>query len=868
MAAQKPREKSLESTSFLGGNATIWLVTCLGIALSLLGFTALQRQLDSHRAVELEWVVHNRYRALEGGILRCLEAVRSIADLAPLESDHEGQGFELLTGSILRRIHGTRSLVWAPHVSFEAREAWESRASGSQGVEILEAGVGDTFGKAADRDYYTPILFHTSSPSIAMPRGLDLESLPILRAALDRARDSRAMTISSRLPMATPTGESYAFAVVQPVVNAAVDGPEGKIKGFAVGVFLLSEVAQVSIDVLEPRGVDCLIRDESASDGEGFLTFYGSRLAGTPATWEEVSLGEQSTRSPREDFVVADRNWSVTCAPNLQFRSAEAFVKGPWLALGGGFFFTLLLTSYLVRSRQSLLQRLDMEWALRDREELFWQMTETVSEVFWAATPQRERFLYISPAFENVWGISCGDLYRSPELFVSAIEPEDRGIVESAILRLQRERGPVEAVFRLKRSDGVDRWIRDRAFPILESDGSISRLVGVAEDITEERMAREALRQSENRLRDLFNQSPDLIFTVDPSGKVLFHNRSTPELPTELALGIDSKTLLPTAVRAQYQTILNEVFATGEVTHFEFERSDGSQWEIRLVPLKSRQSIVNTMVIATDVSENRRLRNEAEHNARLASVGVLAAGVAHEINNPNNAIRFNASVLSRAWQEAQPILADYHEEHGDFALAGLPFVEATQDLTQLLDQIQKNSGRIERIVKSLKYLSRRDTTGLDSEVDLRLTVEGAAAILGSEIEKRTDHFRIQLGDSLKKVRGSSEQLEQVFVNVIQNALESLADRSKSVSVESLEVSDKPWVSIRVLDQGEGISEKHLESLTEPFFSTRQATGGMGLGLSIARSIIDQHGGRIEFESHPGRGTTVTISLPASKEARR
>ena len=205
---------------------------------------------------------------------------------------------------------------------------------------------------------------------------------------------------------------------------------------------------------------------------------------------------------------MADREWSVTCAPTPRFRSAEAFEKGPWVALAAGVFVTLLLTSYLVRRRQNLLHRLEMERTLRDREEVFWQMTETVSEVFWATTADRSSFLYISPAFEEIWGVSCEELYRDPELFQQPIHQEDRHVPVSALEEMQRTKSPIESIFRLSRGDGSVRWIRDRWFPVLDDAGEISRIVGFAEDITEERMARDALRNSEKRLRDPLQSEP------------------------------------------------------------------------------------------------------------------------------------------------------------------------------------------------------------------------------------------------------------------------------------------------------------------------------------------------------------------------
>lgn len=834
-------EKSLlaSSTTALREYATIWLVACVGLTLTILGFALLRRQLETHRIVEFEWVVHNRIRALETGIRRSLDAVQSLDDLIRFGAELGEEEFALMAESVSRRTEGLEAVLWAP------REAHET---------------------AGKHMASYPIRYVYSAVLEADEVGRDLASNPNLVEALQQIRQTGVTTVSGRLEFGLDGGQkTFAFAVLRPLNREGDRGSPSTPDGVVAGVFPLSGLAKSSIDALEPRGVDCLIRDESTETGEEFLTFYASRLSTSDPAWDEGSWRAQATKLSTTSIPVANRKWSVTCAPTTGFRSAEAFVAGPWVALAAGFFFTLLLTSYLIRSRQSMLQRLAMESSLRESEELFWQMTETVSEVFWATTPERNRFLYISPAFEKVWGVSCDDLYQDPNLFLLPVHPEDQDLPGSVLAEMHRSRSPTEVVFRLLRSDRSLRWIRDRAFPVLDPSGEISHIVGFAVDITDERMAREALRQSEERLRDLFNQSPDIILTVDREGKVLFINRSTPELASDFAIGRSSEVLLPEAKYETYRSSLDRVFDTGEIEHFAFERQDGTWWEIRMVPLIQEGATLSAMVIVADVTKNRSLQDQAARNARLASIGVLAAGVAHEINNPNNAIQFNASVLSRAWSDAEPILNEYFDENGDFALAGLPFSEAEQTLPELLAQITKNSNRIQRIVESLKHLSRKDQTSLFTQVDLNKVLVAAIDILREPIQENTESLVLDISDPLPRVHGNSQQLVQIFTNVILNALQALPSRECGILITATTDPLAGVVAIHIKDEGEGISKEHLEALTEPFFSTKATTGGTGLGLSISQSLIGEHQGTMVFESRPGEGTTVTIEFPIAEE---
>ena len=274
------------------------------------------------------------------------------------------------------------------------------------------------------------------------------------------------------------------------------------------------------------------------------------------------------------------------------------------------------------------------------------------------------------------------------------------------------------------------------------------------EDITERKLADEALRESEAKLRDLFQHSPDIIMTVDIQGKILLMNRSIPALPAERAVGHSSLALMPREFRQWFRKALKKVFRKGATRQFQYSADDGTYWEGRIVPIRSDEGQVTAaMVIAGDVTEKRNLEDQALRNARLASIGVLAAGVAHEINNPNNAIQFNASLVSRAWHDITPILREYFEENGDFALGGLPFSEARDSFPRLLSEITRNSDRIRRIVQNLKHMSRQDTGELTENVDIQQVLEATVMILHNQIQKFTDVCTLEVPDGLPAVSG-------------------------------------------------------------------------------------------------------------------
>jgi signal transduction histidine kinase len=165
-------------------------------------------------------------------------------------------------------------------------------------------------------------------------------------------------------------------------------------------------------------------------------------------------------------------------------------------------------------------------------------------------------------------------------------------------------------------------------------------------------------------------------------------------------------------------------------------------------------------------------------------------------------------------------------------------------------------------VENLKHMARQDAGEYSQRVDIRQVLETSLMILHNQVQRHTDTCVIDIPDALPEVRGNGQQLEQVFINVLLNALQSLPDRSRGVYITVSHKPEQQRLEIVVRDEGCGVSEHDLGRLTEPFFTTRTATGGTGLGLSISRSIMEKHGGSLSFESRLNEGTRVTIRLPS------
>ncbi len=250
---------------------------------------------------------------------------------------------------------------------------------------------------------------------------------------------------------------------------------------------------------------------------------------------------------------------------------------------------------------------------------------------------------------------------------------------------------------------------------------------------------------------------------------------------------------------------------------------------------------------------------------KMAALGILVSGMAHEINNPTGLILLNLPTLSRTTADVSPILEAHYRKHGDFLMGGLPYSQMRKEVPLMIDEMHEAAKRIKRIVEDLKHFSRRSDVKYDEEVDINVVVQTSMRLVEKTLKKATNHFNSHLTVELPLVKGNAQRIEQVVVNLILNAAQALPDPARGIFVSTLYEQSTKSVIIQVCDEGVGINPEYMQHLTDPFFTTKRETGGTGLGLSISEGIVREHGGTMQFESVPGEGTTVIVRLPACEE---
>jgi|GEM_PF-5691436 len=375
--------------------------------------------------------------------------------------------------------------------------------------------------------------------------------------------------------------------------------------------------------------------------------------------------------------------------------------------------------------------------------------------------------------------------------------------------------------------------------------------------------AKDAWQSAEKKLHTVLEHSPDSIIIIDKNHTISYMNKSLFDIDPNISIGQKFFDCLPTEYHLRYKKGLSKAFEKDTPDLFHYSLADSSHWEVRILPIKNKQQINSAMVINADISQQHKLQQQTTENARLASIGVLATGIAHEINNPNNSIYYNISFVQDSWDDILPILDEYQEENGDFSMGGLAYSKTRKKVQEACSNTIAHTSRIQKIVANLKSFARKNSGELNEDVQILDVIEDALLIINNEVRKHTDQLILDIPNTLPIIKGNAQKLEQVFINIILNALHALPSRDKNVYVTISHNESQGCINISIRDEGTGIDETCLNKVTQPFYTTKPNDLGTGLGLSISNSIINEHNGKLQFESKLNTGTTVTIYLPVA-----
>jgi PAS domain S-box-containing protein len=357
-------------------------------------------------------------------------------------------------------------------------------------------------------------------------------------------------------------------------------------------------------------------------------------------------------------------------------------------------------------------------------------------------------------------------------------------------------------------------------------------------------------RRSEERFRLVVEHSPNAILLVNALGRIVLVNSESERLfgyRREELIDKPIEVLVPERYRSNHPGHLAEFFAAPSARHMGAgrelfgRRRDGGEFpvEIGLTPIQAAGGL-QVLCAVVDISARKRAeetRQELAHASRLALVGELTASIAHEINQPLGAILSNADAAEMLLDAAPPAL---------------------EEVRQILNDIRRDDLRASEVIRRLRALLSKRQFEMQP-LDLNQTVSEMIHVVRAEARRRNVSIRTHLAEDLPVVHGDRVQLQQVILNLLLNGMEALTDTSGEKTLEIQTARHENGAKLTVSDTGPGMSPDTLTRLFDPFFTTKRA--GMGLGLSISRSLIERHGGRIWAERSSTGGATFRVLLP-------
>ena len=403
-----------------------------------------------------------------------------------------------------------------------------------------------------------------------------------------------------------------------------------------------------------------------------------------------------------------------------------------------------------------------------------------------------------------------------------------------------------ESIRSHRNSDGTKIYYETRAYPLRDPDGDINQVIYIFRDITKKRKLEERIRYLKEYNESIVASVPSSVLVVDKNLRIVSANQSFYEDFELEKREVETKSI-ETVLPAELNKQILKAIRTGNFLKKEvettFPRVGRKVLHISVVGTKLEEDEEErSLIIIEDLSEKKQLEDELIRSGKLAALGELSAGLAHEINNPLAIVSGYAQML-----QAEPTMDETGKQ-------------------RYLKEIIEQTDRAARIMRKVKDFARPGETRMES-VDINRTLIRTLSLLKDQVHLKNIKINEDLDLSLPRMKADKDQLEQIFLNIILNAVQAMPNGGDltlhtKLRRQGTKVSAKR-VELTIIDTGCGIPKENLGKIFDPFFTTKHDS--TGLGLSITHSLLNRHHGIIAVESEVGKGTTFVITFPLSSE---
>jgi two-component system NtrC family sensor kinase len=518
-----------------------------------------------------------------------------------------------------------------------------------------------------------------------------------------------------------------------------------------------------------------------------------------------------------------------------------AIVAAPLLASDGR-------VAGMLESTRDITRRIRLEEELKATEVRLHQFMELAPMAAYVKNLGGQ-YLDINPAACRLLQRERSEILGRTDLEILPREAAE--VLRASDAEVLRTRGPV-SVDEVLVLGGSTFYLSTVKYPAFDGQGNLTAICGISNDVTALKEAELELTRTRDYLQRVMDNSPVIMMTTDLEGRVVSFNPGAEE-----SLGYRREEVIGQPARIFYKDpeerdrLLRRVRHKGTVRDYETNlvRKDGSLVPVSLTLARLKDSdgnFMGTVGISEDISQRKALVNQVMQSERLAAVGRLAAGVAHEINNPLAVIGEIAGYL-------QDLLSVDPE---------IKSPELVAEIKESLPRITQQVMRCRKVTFRLLTFSRKSAARVEL-ADVNAALEEILPFLEKEAQLAQVAIHRDYDRALPRVKIEEMQLQEIFINLISNSLQAIGKRGHgNIWIRTEQRDGKVVTSIR--DDGPGIAEEVRDRLFDPFVTTKPPGQGTGLGLSICYGIIKRYGGDIGFESEPGRGTNFWVVLPIER----